>query len=119
MGFFGKISNGIKQFGKTVTNPSFFNKVASGVSNANNVVQKVGNFLKPIALMAGQPELVAGIDAVQGASGNIANGLEKVRGGNLSGIANGISNLSSVGGGSAPSVSTDDNNAINDAIQFA
>lgn len=115
MGLFSKISKGVRQFGKTVTSPGFFNKVSSGVANANNMVQKVGNFLKPIALMAGQPELVAGIDQVQGMSGSIANGLEKARGGG--GHLPRITHVSS--SASAPSISTDDNNAINEAIQFA
>jgi hypothetical protein len=111
MGFFSKIARGATQFGKTVTSPNFFGKVANGVSQANNMVQKVGNFIKPIAMLAGQPEIVAGISALQGTSGQIANGLEKARSGNFSPIVN------SVGGGS--SVSDADNNAINNAMQFA
>ena len=120
MGFFSKIARGATQFGKTVTSPSFFNKVSNGISKGNNLVQKVGNFLKPIAMMAGQPEIVAGIDTVQGMSSKIANGLEKFKSANPVAIASQLAASSSpLIASIAPSVSSVDNNAINDALQFA
>ena len=75
MSFFKKISQGANRlFGKVLNDKNIFRKINDTVRNIDNNVNKVGNFITPVAKAFGYDGLVKN---AMGVSNRIANGLEK------------------------------------------
>lgn len=75
MSFFKKIAqNANTLFSKAIHDKKIFSKINNFSKHANNTIQKVGNFIKPIAQAFGYDGM---LDRGMQASKSIANGLEK------------------------------------------
>lgn len=75
MSFFNKVKKGANQlFGKVMNDKNIFSKINDFVKNVDHNVNKVGNFITPVAKAFGYDGLVKG---AMGVSNRIANGLEK------------------------------------------
>jgi len=75
MSFFNKVSQGANRlFGKVINDKNIFRKINNTVKTIDQNVNKVGNFLTPIAQNFGYDGLVKN---AMGVSNRIANGLEK------------------------------------------
>ena len=75
MSFFNKVSQGANRlFGKVLHDKNIFRKINNTVKTIDHNVNKVGNFITPVAKAFGYDGL---IKSAMGASNRIANGLEK------------------------------------------
>jgi hypothetical protein len=75
MSFFNKIAqNANTLFSKAIHDKKIFSKINNFTKHANNTIQKVGNFIKPVAQAFGYDGM---LDRGMQASKSIANGLEK------------------------------------------
>lgn len=75
MSFFNKVSqNANKLFSKAIHDKKIFSKINNFSKHANNTIQKVGNFIKPLASAFGYDGM---LNNAMNLSKNISNGLEK------------------------------------------
>ena len=75
MSFFNKVSQGANRlFGKVLNDKNIFRKINNTVKTIDQNVNKVGNFITPVAKAFGYDGLVKN---AMGVSNRLANGLEK------------------------------------------
>ena len=75
MSFFNKVSqNANRLFSKVANDKNIFKKINNFVQNVDHNVNKVGNFIAPVAKAFGYDGM---LKSAMNLSNNVANGLEK------------------------------------------